>query len=99
MQEQDPAIFGKEFAMKARDVLRTRYNLLPYLYNLFHDAHKTGAPVVRPLFFEFVNDRQTWTIDEQFMWGPALLISPLLRKVRAQISLIFEREELEIFAL
>ena len=81
IQEQDPAYFGKGFAKRSRDVLRIRYQLLPYLYTLFYEAHMTGAPIVRPLMYEFANDNKTWTIDEQFMWGNALLVTPILRKV------------------
>ena len=40
--EQDPAAFGDVFAQRSRDVLNIRYNLLPYLYTLFYDAHAKG---------------------------------------------------------
>lgn len=32
----------------------------------------------RPLFFEFATDSNTYAIDEQFMVGPALMVSPVL---------------------
>nr|XP_006825797.1 PREDICTED: maltase-glucoamylase, intestinal-like [Saccoglossus kowalevskii] len=75
---QDPAAFGPEFASYARDVLHVRYTLLPYLYTLFFLANQQGETVVRPLMQEFTSDLMTRTIDRQFLWGPALLISPVL---------------------
>ena len=36
-----------------RDAIRWRYRLLPYLYSLFHDHARTGAPLMRPLFYSF----------------------------------------------
>ncbi|XP_022104698.1 maltase-glucoamylase, intestinal-like [Acanthaster planci] len=75
---QDPASFGEEFAKDVRDVLLIRYTLLPYLYTLFYEAHTMGSTVVRPLMHEFTSDSVTWDIDRQFLWGPALLISPVL---------------------
>ncbi|XP_064158335.1 sucrase-isomaltase, intestinal [Anguilla rostrata] len=75
---QDPVAWDAEFAAASRDVLNIRYTLLPYLYTLMFQAHSEGSTVVRPLLHEFVDDRITWSIYEQFLWGPALLISPAL---------------------
>ncbi|ELT99256.1 hypothetical protein CAPTEDRAFT_104324, partial [Capitella teleta] len=77
---QDPGYFGEEVAEVIRDVLHIRYTLLPYLYTLMYNAHITGAPVIKPLMFEFDDDAVTLDIDDQFMWGPALLISPVLEE-------------------
>ncbi|KAF2978754.1 hypothetical protein EK904_012363 [Melospiza melodia maxima] len=77
---QDPASWDKAFEDMSRNVLNIRYTLLPYLYTLLHDAHADGSTVVRPVLHEFVGDRNTWDIDEQFLWGPALLISPVMRE-------------------
>ncbi|XP_067276076.1 sucrase-isomaltase, intestinal [Pseudorasbora parva] len=78
MPRQDPVAWGTEFAAISRDVLNIRYTLLPYLYTLMYEAHTHGNTVVRPLLHEFVNDENTWDIDRQFLWGPALLITPAL---------------------
>ncbi|XP_056622067.1 sucrase-isomaltase, intestinal [Triplophysa dalaica] len=78
MPRQDPMAWGEAFASMSRDVLIIRYTLLPYLYTLMYEAHEHGNTVVRPLLHEFVDDETTWTIDRQFLWGPALLITPAL---------------------
>jgi len=77
---QDPAAFGEEFANKARKVLQTRYRLLPFLFTLFYEAQVDGFTVVRPVMHEFADDKNTWEIDRQFLWGPSLLISPVLEE-------------------
>ncbi|XP_041359340.1 maltase-glucoamylase, intestinal-like [Gigantopelta aegis] len=78
--DQDPGLFGGVVTSLARDAIRTRYWLLPYLYTLFHYAHVEGQTVIRPLHHEFSKDKMTYSIDEQFLWGPALLISPILQE-------------------
>uniref|UniRef100_H2YDG2 P-type domain-containing protein n=1 Tax=Ciona savignyi TaxID=51511 RepID=H2YDG2_CIOSA len=88
-KEQDPAAWGDEFAARSRAVLRTRYTLLPYLYELFYHAHTDGTGIVRPLSFEFANDKTTATIDEQFMWGAGLLLSPALYEGIKTVSAYF----------
>ena len=70
----------------SRKVLNVRYSLLPYYYTLFYKAHVTpnsnnpSATVLRPLFFEFPRDKNTFNISTQFMVGRALLVSPVLQK-------------------
>ncbi|KAI7802409.1 putative maltase-glucoamylase [Triplophysa rosa] len=77
-KRQDPVAWGEAFASMSRDVLIVRYTLLPYLYTLMYEAHAHGNTVVRPMLHEFVTDETTWSIDKQFLWGPALLITPVL---------------------
>ncbi|KAJ8280469.1 hypothetical protein GJAV_G00054930 [Gymnothorax javanicus] len=77
-RRQDPVAWDAKFAEASRKVLNIRYTLLPYLYTLMFQAHSEGSTVVRPLLHEFTNERLTIFIDKQFLWGPALLISPAL---------------------
>ncbi|XP_013409300.1 maltase-glucoamylase, intestinal [Lingula anatina] len=85
-KDQDPAVFGEPLVSRARDVLNTRYKLLPYLYTLFHYAHTEGSTVARPLLHEFPGDPTTYDIDTQFMWGAAFLISPALKEKQVEVK-------------
>ena len=71
---------GPEVTISARKALSVRYQLLPYLYTLFWEAHVKGDTVSRPLFFEFINDVQTYDVDTQFLWGPGLMVVPVLEE-------------------
>ena len=51
-QDQDPAVWSEAAVDSMRDALLLRYQLLPFLYTLFHFAHTNGSTVARPLFFE-----------------------------------------------
>ncbi|NXN56879.1 MGA protein, partial [Rynchops niger] len=77
---QDPAVFGADSVLvkTSKYYLNIRYTLLPYLYTLFYKAHTQGDTVVRPVLHEFYSDEVTWSVDRQFLWGPGLLISPVL---------------------
>uniref|UniRef100_A0A7N8WI38 alpha-glucosidase n=1 Tax=Mastacembelus armatus TaxID=205130 RepID=A0A7N8WI38_9TELE len=83
---QDPVSWNSTFTEVSRDVLNIRYTLLPYLYTLMFESHTKGNTVIRPLLHEFVNDKATWDIYKQFLWGPALLISPALDKVSRHVD-------------
>jgi alpha-glucosidase len=73
-----PWSFGPEVETIARSALELRYRLLPYLYTAFRLSSETGAPVQRPLVFDFQDDPRTAEIDDQFLLGDALLVAPVL---------------------
>lgn len=79
---QDPAFFGADSLLvnSSRHYLTIRYTLLPYLYTLFYRAHSRGDTVARPLLHEFYGDSSTWDVHQQFLWGPGLLITPVLEE-------------------
>ncbi|XP_028817377.1 maltase-glucoamylase, intestinal isoform X2 [Denticeps clupeoides] len=85
-ERQDPVAFDEAFARASRDVLNIRYTLLPYLYTLMYQAHAHGSTVIRPVLHEFVSDKKTWDIYKQFLWGPALLITPALDPGVTEVS-------------
>jgi len=75
---QEPWAFGPEVEAICRRYLELRYQLLPYLYQLFHQAAETGAPVMRPLVWHYPQDSATFNLHDQFMLGPDLLVAPVL---------------------
>uniref|UniRef100_T1IW06 P-type domain-containing protein n=1 Tax=Strigamia maritima TaxID=126957 RepID=T1IW06_STRMM len=79
-QDYEPVLTSTEIMETARIALNTRYELLPYLYTLFFQASSIGGTVARPMFHEFPLDSKTWSIEDQFLWGRALLISPVMEE-------------------
>uniref|UniRef100_A0A8C0TM78 Sucrase-isomaltase n=1 Tax=Canis lupus familiaris TaxID=9615 RepID=A0A8C0TM78_CANLF len=77
-RRQDPASWNSTFSEMSRNILNIRYTLLPYFYTQMHEIHVNGGTVIRPLLHEFFNDRITWDIFKQFLWGPAFMVTPVL---------------------
>jgi alpha-D-xyloside xylohydrolase len=50
----------------------------PYIMRLMKDTHETGAPVMRPLFYDYPGDPQCWAVEDQYMFGPDVLVAPVL---------------------
>jgi Glycosyl hydrolases family 31 len=61
-----------------RDVIKLRYRLIPYLYNLLWRYHHAYEPVVRPTFFDFPDDPHCWREGDEMMVGPSLLAAPVV---------------------
>jgi alpha-D-xyloside xylohydrolase len=41
-------------------------------------AHEKGIPPMRPLFFDFPADNAAAAIDDEFLFGPDILVAPIL---------------------
>ncbi len=80
VRRQEPWRFGKRVEAIAKAALALRMRLLPYLESLFRESEASGAPVWRPLFYEFPDDPAAADIEDEVMVGPALLAAPVLRR-------------------
>ncbi|KAJ3694414.1 hypothetical protein LUZ60_009894 [Juncus effusus] len=76
-------------AKSARNALGLRYKLLPYLYTLAYEAHTTGAPVARPVFFTFPGFTPSYGLSTQFTLGSSVLVSPVLEQGSKSVKAMF----------
>jgi alpha-glucosidase len=79
---QEPWAFGEEVEAIAREAIELRYRLLPYFYTLFRESSRTGAPILRPLFWHHQADTVAYEPDyqHQFLVGERLLVAPVTRE-------------------
>lgn len=71
-------VFGETVLKNVRDAIRLRYRLMPYIYSSLVLATETGAPVQRPLVFDFQYDATVTAVDDEYLFGPDLLVAPVL---------------------
>ena len=72
--------FGEEALSILTSYIFLRERLRPYLHAHAREASKTGIPIMRPLLLEFPDDQKCWDVDDQFMFGPDLLVAPVLEQ-------------------
>ncbi|MFT3943000.1 MAG: glycoside hydrolase family 31 protein [Ancrocorticia sp.] len=84
--DQYPWSFGPAVLDIAREALQLRYRLMPYIYSAFVEAAEFGTPVQRPLILEDQYDGVTADIDDQYLFGPNLLVAPVLEPGATQRS-------------
>jgi alpha-D-xyloside xylohydrolase len=72
--------YGKQAEPILEKYLKLRYTLMPYIYSLGHMSHETGAPFMRGLFMDFGSDPAVADIGDEYMFGPALLIAPVIEQ-------------------
>lgn len=70
--------FGDDNYEIIKALLNLRERLRPYIMEQMKLAHEKGTPPMRPLFYDFPNDKMAWTIEDEFMFGPDILVAPVL---------------------
>jgi alpha-D-xyloside xylohydrolase len=59
---------------------KLRYRLMPYIYSLAWRVTNEDYTIQRPLVMDWRGDEKTWNIGDQFMFGPALMVNPVMRE-------------------
>ena len=81
--------YGEEVYAICRKYLALRESLRPYVRACMERTHETGEPVMRPMFFDFPEDAVCQTLEKQYMFGPDILVAPVLeagvRKLRVYL--------------
>ncbi len=78
-RDSEPWSYGEEVEQIARNFIKFRYQLLPYIYSLFKVAAATGLPVQRTLAIDHPFDDRVYnhSYHNQFMLGPSILVAPV----------------------
>lgn len=69
--------FGAEATSILAEQLRLRERLRPYIHEQMHRAATDGLPPMRPLFVDFPEDAAAWSTDDEFLFGPDILVAPI----------------------
>jgi len=75
----EPWRYGEGVENIVREMVRLRYRLMPYLYTLAWQNHRTGIPLTRPLFFADPSDERLHEVEHSYLLGESLLVAPVLR--------------------
>jgi len=70
--------FGEEAYDIITKLMFMRERLKPYIMEQMKKAHEDGTPVMRPIFYDFPADKTAYKIEDEYMFGPDLLIAPVL---------------------
>ena len=85
-KRREPWLFGEPYTSLIREAIRKRYMNLPYIYTLNFEAARKGVPVMRAMMYEFPTDANTFGIDDQFMFGNALLVKPVTQETMTSVD-------------
>lgn len=72
-----PWAYDDEAVDVVRSFTKLKAKLMPYIYKTAVEASTTGIPTMRSMVLEFTEDRNTHTLDKQYMFGDSLLVAPI----------------------
>jgi alpha-D-xyloside xylohydrolase len=70
--------YGENVYEIFKKFINVRENLKPYIKELMAKAHEKGTPPMRPLFYDFDEDENSWDIDDEFLLGEDILVAPVM---------------------
>jgi len=75
--ETEPWHYNQQVQDDMQEMLNLRYRLMPYIYSEAWQITKNGSTMMRPLVMDFRKDTLALDQDFEFMFGKAMLVSPL----------------------
>lgn len=70
--------YGEDNFKIMKKYLDKRLAMKPYLEKLYNEAHENGSPILRTMFYEFPDDPVCWELEDQYMFGDAYLVAPIM---------------------
>lgn len=72
--------FGEEVYEVLVKLVELRERLKPYIWKYMDVASETGVAIMRPMFVEFPDDKECYTLEDQYMFGEDILFAPVVNK-------------------
>ena len=76
--EPEPIFYDEETQKLVKDAVHRRELFAAYNYSLSFANTMRGEPITRPLFYTSENPAETYAINDQFFWGPNVMVAPIL---------------------
>lgn len=66
-----------------RETVRLRYALIPYIYSAVRECYDTGVSICRPLYYNWPEEGNAYSFENEYMFGDDILVSPIVRQAGA----------------
>lgn len=78
MSQTEPWRYGSEVENITKKYIALRYSLLPYVYSNAAEVTFDGSTLMRPLVMDFPEDQRALSLDNEYMFGRAFLVAPVM---------------------
>jgi len=75
-----PWHFDEETVRLCREASELHVKFAPYIVQLAQAALKTGEPILRPIWYNYPDEREALAVTDEFMVGKDVLVAPVMEK-------------------
>jgi alpha-glucosidase (family GH31 glycosyl hydrolase) len=92
-EELERRPWGKpeQYFHAARDAMRLRHALIPYIYSMAWRAHCTGTSLVTPMYYGNMNAAAAFKARDQYFFGSELIVAPIIEPADSQTGAAIKR--------
>jgi alpha-D-xyloside xylohydrolase len=72
--------FGEENYPILKNLIEIRDRLKDYICKYMEETSETGAPIMRPMFWEYPSDQKCYELEDQYFFGKDLLFAPIYQQ-------------------
>lgn len=88
--------YGEEVYEICKKYLKLREKMRSYTRSIMKEAHEKGTPVMRTLFYMFPEDPICWEVEDEYFYGPDILVAPILYAKQRTRSVYLPKDEIWI---
>ena len=77
---KEPWNYGDEAEAIFKKYDRLRYQMIPYIYTAAYEQSISGKPIMKALVLAYQNDYNTYSVEDEYLFGNDLLICPVTTK-------------------
>ncbi len=84
---KEPWVIGEPYHSVMKKFLRLRHRLVPYLYTENYRAYSEDKPLVRPMYYDFAGDEESYRLPNEYGFGESLYVGAITDKVDDKLKL------------
>lgn len=93
MSQTEPWRYDSETLRIITDFIKLRYKMMPYILECADKVSDEGYTLMRPMLFDFSDDKEALLQETQFMFGPRYLVCPVLEENVSSIRVYLPTNE------
>ncbi len=84
MITKEPWAYQNGIGELAKEMLRLRHALIPFLYTCNQKTHTEGRALLEPMYYDYPEIEAAYTASNQYMFGGSLLVCPITKHSEAR---------------